>query len=310
MSLQAVIAGAGETAYRRHADAHLTTPRLLAEAARLALGDARMEPADIDGLGVASFSLAPDRAIDLAFRLGLQVSWLMDDGTGGASAVDMLQHARRAVEAGDAQAILLVAGDRMESGDFAGLVDGYNTATRDHLAPLPAGGPNPLFALLTRRHMLRHRLGREVYGRLVVAQRAWAATSPNAAYRAPLELRDYLRAPMVADPLGLFDCVPVVSGAAAVVVTSKGVSGAGVRVCALVAAHNTDGQEGDGLATGLAAVRDRLWQEAGCGPSDIDVVSAYDDYPAMVLVQLDDLGFAGRRGWKLLSIGLLRGSCR
>ncbi len=83
-----VIAGAGETAYRRHADAHLTTPRLLAEAARLALGDARMEPADIDGLGVASFSLAPDRAIDLAFRLELQVSWLMDDGTGGASAVE------------------------------------------------------------------------------------------------------------------------------------------------------------------------------------------------------------------------------
>ncbi len=177
----------------------------------------------------------------------------------------MLQHARRAVEAGDAQAILLVAGDRMESGDFAGLVDGYNTATRDHLAPLPGRGAK---SAVCPSHPAPHAslpAGREVYGRLVVAQRAWAATSPNAAYRAPLELRDYLRAPMVADPLGLFDCVPVVSGAAAVVVTSRGVSGAGVRVCALVAAHNTDGQEGDGLATGLAAGADRLGQEAGLG---------------------------------------------
>lgn len=292
MTRESLIVGAGETAYRRRPETEVTTARLLAESARLALKDARMAPSDIDGLGVASFSLAPDRAIDLAFRLGLRVSWLMDGGTGGASAVDMLQHARRAVEAGDASSILLVAGDRMDSGGFAALVDGYNTATRDHLAPIPTGGPNALFALLTGRHMRRHRIGREAYGRLVVAQREWAVNNPNAAYRNPLELRDYLRAPMIADPLCLFDCVPVVSGAAAVVVSSRGVDGVGVRVRALAAEHNADGQEGDGLSTGLGRARSRLWQEAGCGPADMDVISVYDDYPAMVLVQLEDLGFA------------------
>lgn len=292
MTREALIVGAGETAYRRHPGDEVTTGRLLAESARLALADAGMGPADVDGLGVASFSLAPDRAIDLAFRLGLRVSWLMDGGTGGASAVDMLQHARRAVEAGDASTILLVAGDRIDSDGFASLVDGYNTATRDHLAPIPTGGPNALFALLTGRHMRCHGLGREAYGRLVVAQREWAAKNPNAAYRGPLDLSDYLSAPMVSDPLCLFDCVPVVSGAAAVVVTSRSVDGVGVRIRALAAEHNTDGQEGDGLSTGLVKARDRLWREAGCGHGEMDVVSVYDDYPAMVLVQLEDLGFA------------------
>lgn len=296
MAGEARITGTGETAYRRHPGATTTTPQLLATAARLALADAGLEPADVDGLGVASFTLAPDRAIDLAFRLGLRVDWLMDGGTGGASALDMLQHARRAVQAGDATTILLVAGDHFEGGAFGDLVDSYNTATRDHLAPIPTGGPNALFALLTSRHQERHGLSRRHYGGLVLAQRAWAAGNPNAAYHAPLTLDEYLEAPTVAEPLTILDCVPVVSGAAAVVVTSRPATGAAACIRALVARHNADGQEGDGLATGLRDVRERLWDEAAAGPADVGVASVYDDYPAVVLVQLEDLGFAAAAG--------------
>lgn len=288
---EARIVGTGETPYARRPEDGVTTTRLLAAAASEALADAGLAPGDVDGLGVASFSLAPDRAIDLAFRLGLSLRWLMDGTTGGASALDMLQHARRALEAGDARAILLVSGDRFEPGDWVRLVDGYNSATRDHLAPLPTGGPNALFAMLTRRHMAACGLDREAYGRVAVAQRAWAAGNPNAAYREPLTLEEYLAAPPIADPLTVYDCVPVVAGADAVVVASNGAGG--VRVRALVAAHNDDHQEGDGFPTALRRLRVGLWDEASLGPGDVDVVSVYDDYPAMALVQLDDLGFAG-----------------
>jgi 3-oxoacyl-[acyl-carrier-protein] synthase III len=53
---EARILGAAEIAYFRHPDASL-----LAQAARLALQDADLKPRDVDGLGVSSFSLAPDR---------------------------------------------------------------------------------------------------------------------------------------------------------------------------------------------------------------------------------------------------------
>ena len=202
----------------------------------------------------------------------------MDAGTGGASAVDMLQHARRAVEAGDAQTVLLVAGDHLNKAAFGRLVDEYNVATRDHLAPLPAGGPNAVFAMLTQRHMRRHKLSRADYGSIVVAQRTWAEGNPNAAYRNPLSLDEYLRAPMVADPLGRYDCVPVVSAASAVVVSSS-VAGRGVRVRGLVARHGAIDEESDGLRTGLADVSSSLWEAAGLAPSDISVASVYDDYP-------------------------------
>lgn len=291
MSPAGLLAGIGETPFLRDPGEGATTASLLAQAARAALDDAGVRPSDVDGLGVSSFSLAPDRAIDLAVRLGLRCSWLMDGGTGGASALDMLQHARRAVEAGDASTILLVAGDHLDKPSFARLVDQYNVATRDHLAPIPTAGPNALFAMLTTRHMRRYELSRQAYGGIAVAQRAWAAGNPNAAFREPLSLEEYLDAPLVADPLGRYDCVPVVSGASAVVVSTT-TAGRGVRVRALVARHGCSTDDTDGLRTGLAEASASFWETAGLAPFDADVLSVYDDYPVMVLVQLSDLGFA------------------
>jgi acetyl-CoA acetyltransferase len=288
----ASIVGAAESAYTRHPDDAQTTHTELARAARLALTDAGIEPAEVDGLGVASFTLAPDRGIDLAVRLGLRLRWLMDAGTGGNSGIDMLQHAIRAVEAGDANSILLVAGDVFRGDDFRTLIDTYNVATRDHLAPIPTGGPNAIFALLTQRHMRAHGLERADYGRLVVAQRTCAGGNPGAVYRSPLTMADYLGAATVAEPLCLFDCVPVVAGADALVVSSEL---SGVRVRSLALAHNFDRHEGDGLSTGVSQIARSLWSEAGAGPSEMDVVSVYDDYPAMALIQLADLGFGEPR---------------
>jgi acetyl-CoA acetyltransferase len=293
VSERPVLAGAAETPYVRRAHGE-QTQSLLAQAARGALEDAGLTPADVDGLGVASFSLAPDHAIDLAWRLGMRLSWLMEDPHGGASALNLLHHACRGIEAGDAEAILLLAGDALSPGDFRRLADEYNSATRDHLAPIPAGGPNALFALLTKRHMREHGLSREAYGRVVLAQRSWAALNPAAVYREPLTMADYLAAPIVADPLTLFDCVPIVAGADAVVVTAaeRAAGRSSVEVVAFAAAHNHDQQQGDGLRTGLAETASGLWEAAGHGPEEVDVASIYDDYPVMVLVQLSDLGFA------------------
>jgi acetyl-CoA acetyltransferase len=240
---------------------------------------------------VASFTLRPDRAIDLAWRLGLRLNWCMQDEMGGASAINLLRQAWLALQAGQAETIVLVAGDHFTGADFAGLVRGYNRSAQDYLSPLGCEGPNPLFAMLTQRQMARAGLAREDYGALCVAQRLWAAGNPNAAYRDPLSLAQYLAAPMVAPPLGRLDCVPVVSGACALVLSARP-AGISVRLLASDARYNDDQQEGDGLQTGIAAFAPALWQRAGLGPEDMDVLSVYDDYPAMALAQLCDLGFA------------------
>jgi acetyl-CoA acetyltransferase len=52
---------------------------------------------------------------------------------------------------------------------------------------------------------------------------------------------------------------------------------------------NYDHQEGDGLRTGLSKVASDLWSTAKVQPEDIDLAAIYDDYPAMVMAQLNDL---------------------
>lgn len=284
----AVIVGAAESPYSRHPPEGTTTESLLADAFVRALEAAGLRRDEVDGLGVASFTLAPDRAVDLAWKLGLRPRWLMDDGNGGVSGIQLIQHAMRALDAGDAETIVLLSGDHFTREDFARLVDTYNRTTARYLAGIPHGGPNALFAMLTRRQMELHGLERADYGRLVVAQRRWAGLNPGAVYRDPLTLDDYLAAPPVVEPLHRLDCVPVVSGADALVLRG---AGDGVRIRALRALNNWDGQQGDGLTTGISRIAAELFAVAGAGPEDMDVISVYDDYPAMALAQLADLGF-------------------
>lgn len=291
------IIGTGEAPYTRHPSHGTDTSALLADAVRRALADAGLTHADVDGLGVASFTLTPDHAVDLAWRLGLGVQWLMQDTNGGASAGGMLQHAVRAVEAGDAEVVVLVAGDLMNQQAHEQLVRNYNRATADHLAPLPMTGPNALFAMLTTRQMDAWGLEREDYGRLVIAQRAWAGANPGAVYRTPLTLDDYMAAPSVSTPLGRYDCVPPVAGADAVIVSRESrASGPAARILSVVTSYNHDDQASDGLVTGVRRCAPQAWERTGVDPHDVDVVSVYDDYPAMVLSQLCDLGIADESG--------------
>ena len=285
-----VLAAAYETPYERHPGAGRTTAGLLAEAMAGVLDRAELDGGEVDGLGVSSFTLGPDHVIDLAWRLGLNVRWLMQDPLGGASGINLVQHAVRAVEAGDARCIVLLAGDLLDRAGLRSLNDNYNAAARDHLAPLHDADPNALFAMLTTRHSRATGLRERDYAQIALAQRRWAATNPGAAYRSPLSIDGYLAGRMVSPPLRQFDCVPVVAGADALVVGPADRFGAGVRVTAIAAAYNVDHQDGDGLTTGLATVRDAFWDRAGFGPTEVDVVGVYDDYPVMVLAQLDDLG--------------------
>jgi acetyl-CoA acetyltransferase len=285
------IIGAHEAPYTRHPPAERDTESYLVEAVLGALADAGIEPGDVDGFGVSSFSLLPDHAIDLAWRLGLRLRWLMEDSNGGASALNMLQHALRAIEAGDAETIVLCAGDQLDREAFRRLVEHYNRATRDYLRPLPTGGPNSTFAFLTERHARANDLAREDYACVSLAQRAWAGRNPGAVYRAPLTLEEYLAAPLLAPPLCRYDCVPVVAGADAVVLSaSQRARAPATRVRALRALHNVDNQEGDSLRSGFGELADQLWAAAAARPEDLDAAYLYDDYPVMVAVQAADLG--------------------
>jgi acetyl-CoA acetyltransferase len=298
MHANAAIIGVGQSAYVRRPRPEQSTHTFMRDAVIAALADAGIDAGEVDGMAVASLSLAPDTAVDLAWKLGLSLRWLLQDTNGGSSAMNMLGHAVRAVESAAASVILIVGGDATGLAGYSRIAANFNIVTQLHLAPLGHGGPNGVYALVTSRQMKKFGLEKSDYGHVAIAQRTSAAGNPFAVYRAPMTMQEYLAAPLVADPLSRYDCVPVVAGAQAIVVAHPDRSPRGrkpVCVRAHRASFNYDNQEGDGLQTGIATFARELWQEAGLRPEDIDVASIYDDYPAIVLAQLNDLGLVPDR---------------
>ena len=288
------VIGVGQSIYTRHPDPGLVAHHFIRDAIVAALEDAEMTLDEIDGLAISSMSIAPDAAVDAAWRLGIAVRWLHQDTNGGSSSISAFGAAVRAIEMGAARNVLVVAGDATGLEGYAEIAKNFNRAIRDHAAALGYGGPNTAYAMLTARQMKAYGLEKTDYGHIAIAQRTWAAANPFAVYRTPMTMDDYLQAPMVVDPLCRFDCVPVVAGGQAIVLAHPDRVPTGrvpVRVKALGYSYNHDHQATDGLKTGASVFAKDLWEEAGVGPDDVDVASLYDDYPSIIVAQLDDLGF-------------------
>jgi acetyl-CoA acetyltransferase len=146
--------------------------------------------------------------------------------------------------------------------------------------------------------MRLHGARREDFGKLCVAQRANALKYPQALFRKPLSLDDYLAARPIAEPLGLFDCVMPCAGAEAFLVLSedraKALKIPFARLLGAIERHNAFSSDPVQMRAGWALERDALYAQAGCGPHDMDLVQTYDDYPVISLMQLEDLGFCGK----------------
>jgi acetyl-CoA C-acetyltransferase len=161
-------------------------------------------------------------------------------------------------------------------------------------ATLPA-----LWAMIARRHMHEYGTTREQIARVAVQDHEMGAKNPNAHYRNKLPLDAVLKAPPVAEPLGMFDCAPVSDGAAAVVLgpleRARKFTDTPIRIAAsqvacdtLAVHHRRDPTTLD--ATVVAAKR--AFAQAHRTPRDVRVAEVDDAYTIGALLALEDMGFA------------------
>ncbi len=275
--------------------AHWFLARTLAELIKAA----GIRKADIDGMAVSSFSLAPDTAVGFTQHVGLGLRWLEHMPMGGASAILQLRRAARAVELGDANIVACIGGDTNHVDSFRQGVANFSQFARDAVYPYGAGGPNGSFAFLTDYIMRKDNVEPADFGKLCVAQRANASSNPYALLRKPLTLEDYLGSRMIADPIRLFDCVMPCAGADGFLVTRRSIAEKlglpKVSLLATIERHNAFPDDPIQIRGGWAQDVNELYEQAGCGPGDMDFLQAYDDYPVIVMMQMEDLGFC-RKG--------------
>ncbi|WP_426175424.1 thiolase family protein [Massilia sp. TWR1-2-2] len=249
----------------------------------------------IDGLTVSSFSLAPDTAVGVTQHLGLSPRWLDHIPTGGASGVMALRRAARAVQAGDADVVACIAGDTNHVDSFRATLGSFSDFARDASYPYGAGGPNSIFAFITAHYMRTYGATREDFGRIAVDQRSNALLNPNALFKKALTLEEYMAARSIADPIHLFDCVMPCAGAEAFLVMSeeraRDLGLPHVLVRGAIERHNAFADDPIMTRGGWQVDRADLYAQAGVGPQDIDLIQTYDDYPVIVMMQFEDLGF-------------------
>lgn len=284
--------------YARRSD--LPAQGWLAAALRAVLAAAGLAKEAVDGLIVSSFTLAPDTAVAMTAHLGLSPRWLDHVPMGGASGVVALRRAARAVQAGDAAVVACLAGDTHGEGSFRDLLRGFSRFAQDATLPYGGGGPNAMFALIADAYMAAYGTTRAEVGRIAVAARANAARNPAALLRAPLTLDDYLSARPIAPPLHLYDCVLPCAGAEGFLVMEEGRARAlGLPFARLLAAcerHNAFPDDPVQTRGGWALEAPAMWDRAGVGPADMDLLQTYDDYPVICLMQIEDLGFCPKGG--------------
>jgi len=285
------IIGYGSAAYEKKPSK--TIFGYLGEAARAAISSAGIAKKDIDGITVDAVNLGSDTAVTTAEYFGLSVSFAYKATHAGAGALISIANAVRAVESGQAKYVLCVGGGAQDVAAFKRRIAQFTMAIQDYLVPHGYGGPPGLFGIIQRKHMELYGTTREQFGRIAVDQRLNAQLNDAALLRGPLSLDDYLNAPLIADPLRLYDCVMPCSGAEALIIgpLDRVPKGKGVRVLSAADQHNHPVGEVAPVCGGWEVFRDKLFNDAGYAHKDMNFMQLYDDFPIMAAIQIEDMGF-------------------
>ena len=257
-----------------------------------------LSKSDVDGYCISSFTLSPDTAVGLMQYLGVTPRWLDHIPMGGASGAVALRRAARAIQCGDAEIIACIGGDTNHVDTFRETIATFSQFANDAVYPYGSGGPNSSFAFLTDYYMKQFGTKREDFGKMCVDQRTNALPIPFAMMKKPLTIEDYLNARVIAEPLRLFDCVMPCAGADAFLVMTedkaKSLGLSYAKILATIERHNAFPDDPVQIRGGWAVDIDDFYNQAGIGPKDIDLMQAYDDYPIICFMQLEDLGFCDK----------------
>ncbi len=281
---------------------------LAAEAAGMALEGIGRRPIDllVAGSMMALGRHGPEALLPrLASRLGLESAqgFRLDSASGTGA---MTFHgAAIALESGRFQRALVIAVEKMTDRPSAVITRGL-AASLD-TSEVAAGGTMPsLAALVTQRYLQRYHHPVSICDVASVHDRAMAVDNPTAHFQKAVTAEEVAASRPVALPLRLFHCSANSDGATALVL-ERGSGPATV----LGLGHGFDAVrlvDRDDLTT-FAATRlaaKRAYENAHCGPSDIEVAEVHDPFSPFLFIHVEDVGLcAPGEGPRLLASGAM-----
>jgi acetyl-CoA C-acetyltransferase len=279
---------------------------LIVEAYEECIEDAGIEKSKIDA---AWFSTALEQehvgksAIPLAVALRLPYIPVTRVENFCASGTESFRGAVYGVASGAADIALAVGVEKLKDTGYGGLPQ-RSRGTLNSMVQANASAPGN-FAQLATAYVAKHGLDaadvKRAMAQISVKSHANGAKNPKAHLRKEIDIDTVLNAPMIAEPLGLFDCCGVSDGAAAAIVTTPEIARSlgkhdlvSVKALQLAVSNGTESSHNswDGshfMTTRKAA--ERAYKEAGIEkPRDeISMFECHDCFSVTELVTMEDL---------------------
>ena len=276
---------------------------LLAEAGTACLDDAGVSPEAVEHLYVSNMAsgefegqtgvpnaLAHDLAAVPAYTQRVDQT----SASGGAG----IYAAWQSVASGASEMTLLVGGEKMTHRTTGEATDVIASLT--HPVEYKQGVTLPSFAgLAARLYLDRFDAPRESLAKVAVKNHANGVRNPHAQFQKEIDVETAMEAPMVADPLRLYDFCPITDGSAALLFCPERVAREYTDEYAVVS--------GVGGASDTHVVHERVdpttmggvvesgreaYEMADVGPDDVDVAELHDMFTILEFLQMEGLGFA------------------
>ena len=251
---------------------------------------------------------------DMGFE-GIPMFNLENACASGSSAFNL---AAQALRAGDADVVLAVGVEKMYIEDRArmfGVFDaGWDIETveenKARLIALGEGVEVPegttsdkpysvfmdVYAAFCRQHMRNFGTTQRHLAAVCAKNHQHSVNNENSQFRNPYTIEEVLAAPPITYPLTLPMCAPISDGGAAAILCSEagleklgGDAGRAVRLLASVVqtGSNRDPADYENHVTAVAARK--LYEKAGVGPEDVDVVEVHDATAMGEIIQAENL---------------------
>ncbi len=286
---------------------------LALEAFSEALADAKIDMSQIEaawlGVGFDAMNIGPS-GIPLSVALRLPNIPVTKVENFCASGSEAFRGAVYAVASGAVDIALAFGMEKLKDTGYGGLPVRTRGVLND-MVGLVGSAPGQ-FAQIASAYRAKHGVNRDdlkrAIGHVSVKSHDNGARNPKAHLRKRITIDDVLRAPMIAEPLGLFDCCGVSDGAACAIVTTPEIARAlgktdlvTVKAMALSASNGWElqdtGWDGSYFHTTRIAAK-AAYKEAGIERprEQISLTEVHDCFSITELVTMEDLGLSEEGG--------------
>jgi sterol carrier protein 2 len=287
---------------------------MAAEAGKKALADAGINYSEVEQAFcgyVYGDSTCGQRAVYELGLTGIPVVNVNNNCSTGSSALFL---ARQAIEGGLAECVIAVGFEKMERGALGSKFNDRENPMGQHAQLMiteqgftQAPPAAQMFGGAGREYRWQHGTKRETFGKIAEKARKHAANNPYALFNQVLSLEEIMASEEVFDPLTRFQCCPPTCGAGAAILCSDEFAkkhGISNPVYIAAQAMTTDFASSFeeksmikmvGYDMTKAAAK-KVYEEAGIGAEDVDVVELHDCFTANELLTYEGLGLCPEGG--------------